>query len=101
MALKEAIELLKKGHAYAKRTKYKEALGYYNRALSLDPRCAEGLFLRASIYIDTGKYKEALTQYKRILDLSTGPFAAAGKVGVFGTADDLQEYMKKIEKKVP
>ena len=37
MAVKEAVDLLKKGRAYAKRTRYKEAIAYYDKALSLDP----------------------------------------------------------------
>ena len=54
MALREAVEMAKKGLSYAKRTKYKEALAYYNKAITLDPNYAEGLFLRASALIESG-----------------------------------------------
>ena len=60
MALKEAVEMAKKGLSYAKRTKYKEALAYYNKAITLDPNYAEGLFLRAAALIESGRYKEGL-----------------------------------------
>ena len=38
MTAKEVVELLRKGLSYATRTKYKEALAYYNKALTLDPK---------------------------------------------------------------
>ena len=47
MTVKEAVELAKKGRAYAQRTKYREAMAYYNKALSIDPKFAEGWCLRA------------------------------------------------------
>ena len=33
MPIKEAVELLKKGRAYAQRTKYREAIAYFDKAL--------------------------------------------------------------------
>ena len=69
MPLKEAVELLRKGIAYAKRTKYREALAYYDKAISLDPKYPDGLVLRASVYIETGRYPEALMDCNRALSL--------------------------------
>ncbi|MEI7857666.1 MAG: tetratricopeptide repeat protein [Methanomicrobiales archaeon] len=69
MTVKEAVELLKKGLAYAKRTKYNEALSYYNKALSLDPNNPEAWYLRASVLIDTGKSKEALLDCEKAIAL--------------------------------
>ena len=69
MPVKEAIELLKKGKAYAQRTKFREALAYYDKALSLDPGYAESLFLRASVYVETGRYREALADCDRALSI--------------------------------
>ncbi len=69
MTVKEAVELLKKGFAYAKRTKYKEALAYYNKALSLDPNNPEAWYLRASVLIDTGKSQEALADCDKAIAL--------------------------------
>jgi tetratricopeptide (TPR) repeat protein len=70
MAVKEAVELAKKGMAYAQRTKYREAMAYYNKALSIDPKFAEGWFLRASVLIDTGKPEEALVDCEHALALN-------------------------------
>jgi tetratricopeptide (TPR) repeat protein len=70
MTLKEAVELAKKGRAYAQRTKFKEAMAYYNKALSLDPKFAEGWYLRASVLIDTGKPDEAIADCDRALALN-------------------------------
>ncbi len=68
--IKEAVELLKKGRAYAQRTKYREALAYYNKALSIDPKIPEGWYLRASVLLDTGKPAEALADCERALALN-------------------------------
>ena len=70
MTVKEAAELLKKGRAYALRTKYKEAMAYYNKALSIDPKSAEAWYLRASALIDTGNPKEALADCDKALALN-------------------------------
>lgn len=70
MTVKEAVELLKKGHAYAQRTKYREAMAYYNKALSIDPKNPEGWFLRASVLIDTGKPEEGLADCERAIVLN-------------------------------
>jgi len=70
MTVKEVVELAKKGRAYAQRTKYREAMAYYNKALSIDPKFAEGWFLRALVLIDTGKPEEALVDCERALALN-------------------------------
>jgi Flp pilus assembly protein TadD len=70
MTAKEAVELLKKGLSYARRTKYKEALAYYNKALSLDPNNPEGWYLRASLLVDTGKSSEALSDCEKAIALN-------------------------------
>ncbi|MFY9801087.1 MAG: tetratricopeptide repeat protein, partial [Methanoregula sp.] len=56
----EVEGLLKKGRAYAGRTKYKEALAYYEKALALAPNTAEAWYLRAAAFIETGRNEEAI-----------------------------------------
>ncbi|MFA4823596.1 MAG: tetratricopeptide repeat protein [Methanoregula sp.] len=70
MTVKEAVELLKKGLSYARRTKCKEALAYYNQALALDPDNPEGWYLRASLLIDAGKNREALSDCEKAIALN-------------------------------
>lgn len=82
MTVKEAVELLRKGLAYAKRTKYKEALAYYDKALALDPKNPEGWFLRASVLIDTGKSKEALVDCDKAIALDQNYAPAWSKKGL-------------------
>ena len=82
MALKEAVELLKKGRYYAQRTKFREAFAYYNKALSLDPKNPEGWYLRASVLIDTGKHDEALADCDRALALNQNYSDAWSKKGL-------------------
>ncbi len=82
MTVKEAAEFLKKGHSYAKRTKYKEALAYYNKALSLDPNNPEAWYLRASVLIDTGKSQEALADCDKAIALDQNYAPAWSKKGL-------------------
>ncbi|MDP3396450.1 MAG: tetratricopeptide repeat protein [Methanoregula sp.] len=82
MTVKEAVELLRKGLAYAKRTKFKEALAYYDKALALDPKNPEGWFLRASVLIDTGKSKEALVDCDKAIALDQNYAPAWSKKGL-------------------
>jgi Flp pilus assembly protein TadD len=82
MTVKEAVELLKKGRAYAQRTKYKEAMAYYNKALAIDPKSAEGWYLRASVLVDTGKPAEAITDCDRALALNPNYADAWSKKGL-------------------
>ncbi len=70
MTVKEADDLLRKGFSYAKRTKFKEALPYYNKALSLDPNNPEGWYLRASLLIDTGRIKEGIADCEKAIALN-------------------------------
>jgi Flp pilus assembly protein TadD len=82
MTVKEAVELLKKGRAYAQRTKYKEAMAYYNKALTIDPKNPEGWYLRASVLIDTGQPEEALADCERALALNQNYSDAWSKKGL-------------------
>ncbi|MEI7648301.1 MAG: tetratricopeptide repeat protein [Methanomicrobiales archaeon] len=92
MTVKEAVELLRKGLAYAKRTKYKEALAYYDKALALDPKNPEGWYLRASVLIDTGKSKEALVDCEKAIALDQNYAPAWSKKGLaFYNLEKFQE----------
>lgn len=70
MTTKEVQEIIRKAKAYAQRTKYREALAYINKALSLDPKHPESWYLRASVLIDTGKPEEGLADCERALALN-------------------------------
>jgi len=67
---KEIELLLKKGRAYANRTKYKEARAYYDKAISLDPSNPEAWCLRAATFIETDRNEEALRDCERALALN-------------------------------
>ena len=82
MTVKDAVELLKKGRSYAQRTKYKDAMAYYNKALDIDPKSPEGWYLRASVLIDTGKPDEALADCDRALALNQNYADAWSKKGL-------------------
>jgi len=78
---KESEELLKKGHAYALRTKWREALVWYDKALSFDPNNPEAWYLRASVFIETGRNNEALADCERAITLNQNFAGAWSKKG--------------------
>ena len=82
MTAKEVVELLRKGLSYAMRTKYNEALFYYNKALILDPKNPEAWYLRASLLIDTGRSKEALDDCEKAIALDQNYAPAWSKKGL-------------------
>ena len=82
MTAKEVSELLRKGLSYARKTKYKEAMLYYNKALIIDPKNPEAWYLRASVLIDTGKSKEALVDCEKAISLDQNYAPAWSKKGL-------------------
>lgn len=82
MPEKESVELLKKGLAYARRTKFKEAMAYYQKSILLDPNNPEAYYLRASILIDNGNNVEGLADCERALALDQNHAAAWAKKGL-------------------
>ena len=78
---KESEVLLKKGHAYALRTKWREALALYDKALSFDPDNPEAWYLRASVFIETGRNTEALADCERAITLNQNFAGAWSKKG--------------------
>jgi Flp pilus assembly protein TadD len=81
MTTNEVVGLLRKGRAYASRTKFKEAITYYEKALSLDPNNSEALYLRAAVFIETGRNTEALIDCARAILLNQNYADAWSKKG--------------------
>jgi len=82
MTAKEVIDLVKRGHTFATRTKYRDAIAYYEKALSLDPTYAEGWYLRASAFIEIEKIPEALADCERAIKLNPNYADAWSKKGL-------------------
>jgi Flp pilus assembly protein TadD len=82
MPVKEVIELLKKGKALAKRTKFKEAMAHYEKAITLDPKYPESWYLRASVFAETGRYKEAIADCDKAISLDQNYSDAWSKKGL-------------------
>ena len=78
---KEVEQLIKKGRAYANRTKYREALAYYEKALALDPSNPEIWCLRAATFIETGRNEEGLKDCEHALSLDRNYADAWSKKG--------------------
>jgi tetratricopeptide (TPR) repeat protein len=70
MTSHEVGGLLRKGRAYASRTKFKEAITYYEKALSLDPNNPEAWYLLAGVFIETGRNSEALADCEHAIVLN-------------------------------
>ena len=81
MTTNEVVGLLKKGRASAGRTKFKEAIVYYEKALSLDPNNPEAWYLRAAAFIETGRNAEALNDCARAIVLNQNYADAWSKKG--------------------
>ena len=81
MDVHEVTILLKKGRTYASRTKYKEALAYYDKAIALSPTNPEAWYLRAAVFIDTGRNADALRDCERAIALNQNYADAWSKKG--------------------
>ena len=82
MSEKESKELLRKGLTYARRTRFREAIIYYKKGISLNPKNPEGWFLMASALIETGNYTEALTYCDKAIELDPHYSDAWSKKGL-------------------
>lgn len=88
------------GRAYLGLKQYGEAVASLEKYVDAFPYDFNGLWFLGRALEKSGRKREALEQYERILDYSTGAYAAAGEIGVFGTSDDLAEYARKLSKEI-
>jgi tetratricopeptide (TPR) repeat protein len=88
------------GRAYLGLKQGDEAVKVFEEYVAASPYDFNGLWYLGKSYEMVGREKEALEEYNKILDYSTGAFASAGEIGVFGTSDDLEKYIRKLEKDV-
>ena len=75
----EVVALCEAGHAEALRGRIDQAIRHYERALSLDPRCAAAHFNRGTLLLRIDHPAEALESFDRLLAL--GPAAAFVHLG--------------------
>jgi len=88
------------GRCYLGLGEYGQAIAAFEDYVEASPYDFNGLWYLGQSLEKAGRKKEALDYYKKIYDYSTGAFASAGEIGVFGTSDDLAAYIRKLEKKV-
>lgn len=86
------------GRAYHEMGQYENAVGAYELYLKEKQLDYDTLWLCGRAYEGLGRYEKALEKYQIIYDAVTGPFATAGRVGKFGTADDLKKHIDKVKK---
>ncbi|MCK4911039.1 MAG: tetratricopeptide repeat protein, partial [Thermodesulfovibrionales bacterium] len=55
-----AYSLWEQGYALFNKHKYEEALGYFDRAIEMNPNMARAYGMRGAVYLKTGLYKKAL-----------------------------------------
>lgn len=88
------------GRCYLGLREYDNAIASFEAFVEASPYDFNGLWYLGQSLEKAGRKKEALEYYKKILDYSTGAFASAGEIGVFGTSDDIAAYIRKLEKDV-
>jgi CDP-glycerol glycerophosphotransferase len=88
------------GRCYLGLKEYDRAITAFEDYVAALPYDFNGLWYLGQALEKAGRKKEALDYYKKILDYSTGAFARAGEIGVFGTSDDLAAYIRKLDKEV-
>ena len=88
------------GQAYLALGDNAAAAAAFTAYVETAPADFNGLWFLGQAYERQGRYAEALEQYELIRDYATGPFAAAGEIGTFGTVEDLKKHIKKVAKKV-
>lgn len=81
MDVHEVTVLLKKGKAAAGRTKYKEAVGYFEKAIALSPGTPEAWYLLAGVLIETGRNTDALACAERAIAVNPNYAEAWSKKG--------------------
>ncbi len=88
------------GRAYLALRRRDEAIASLETYVQEQPYDFNGRWFLGRALEEAGRKKEALEQYDKILDYVTGAYAAAGKIGVFGTSDDLAAYVAKLRKEI-
>lgn len=88
------------GRAYMGLRDYARGAEALEAFVATAPADFNALWYLGQCYEKQGQYDKALARYEEIYDLSTGPYASAGEVGVFGTNEDLKKHIDKISKKV-
>jgi tetratricopeptide (TPR) repeat protein len=88
------------GRCYLGLREYDNAIAAFEKYVEASPYDFDGLWYLGQSLEKAGRKREALDYYKKILDYSTGAFASAGEIGVFGTSDDIAAYIRKLEKEI-
>lgn len=88
------------GRCYLGLKEYDNAIASFEAFVEASPYDFNGLWYLGQSLEKAGRKKEALEYYKKILDYSTGAFASAGEIGVFGTSDDIAAYIRKLDKEI-
>lgn len=88
------------GRCYLGLKEYDEAIAAFEQYVEASPYDFNGLWYLGQSLEKAGRKKDALGYYEKILDYSTGAFASAGEIGVFGTSDDIAAYIRKLDKEI-
>ncbi len=88
------------GRAYLGMKRYDDAVTSLETYVEASPYDFDGLWFLGRALEKVGRKRDALERYEKILDYSTGAYAAVGKIGVFGTSDDLAAHVRKLKKEV-
>lgn len=77
-----AEEYVHLGNVSGKQEKYKEAIGYYTKAIGSNPKLANAYYNRGYVYIEMRKYKLAVSDFEKAIYFNPKYTAAYHLLGV-------------------
>ena len=97
-----AEELVHLGNVSGRHEKYKEAVGYYTKAIAAQPVYSDAYYNRGYVYVEMRKYKQAIADLNKAIDINPKYSAAYHVRGIayfFRKKYDqaIADYSKAIE----
>lgn len=71
-----SIEWYENGKIYNDKDDYKEAIYHFNKAIELNPKYFDALYVRGGAYKNIGKYDEAIADYSKVIKMKPDTGAA-------------------------
>jgi tetratricopeptide (TPR) repeat protein len=87
-------DLIEKGHMSFNKSKYEEAVKWYDQALKIDPKSTDSLNGKGLVFNKLGRYEEAITWFDKAIEIDPNFVYALNNKGV--TLTNLGRYEEAI-----